>query len=82
MAINAEVERTGAESSTSLIRRFTKKVQGAGVLIEVRARRYAKRSPSSNTRKKAALKLIGRRNRYEELLKLGKIEERAPRRRR
>ena len=82
MAINAEVEKTGTESSASLIRRFQKKVQGLGLVQEVRGRRYAARKLSRATKKKRALSLLSRRAKYEHKLKLGKIEERVRGRRR
>lgn len=80
MSINVEVERTGSENSTSLLRRFTRKVQGAGILPRMKSDRYFKRSPSAYTKKKQALKKIARRAAYRELVKLGKVEERPQRR--
>lgn len=76
MAINAQVERAANESPTSLIRRFSKKVQGLGLVQEVRGRRYQGRNPSKLAKKKKALGLLSRRAKYEHLLKLGKIVER------
>jgi ribosomal protein S21 len=80
MATNVQVEKTGGESGASLIRRFTKRVQGAGILPEMRSRRYQVRTASPNTKKKHALKRIARREKYEELMKLGKIADRSERR--
>ncbi len=73
--INVEVKKTGTENNLSLIRRFTKSVQGAGVLTNVRERRYKERNQSKYTRKKMALKRLERRSIWNELLKLGKVVE-------
>ncbi len=75
MKVNVEVKKQGAESTTSLIRRFTKRVQGSGILQRSRKNRYHARPSSKFTKKKRALKLIGRRVAYEELAKLGKLPE-------
>lgn len=73
---NVEVTKNPNESTTNLIRRFTKRVQGSGVLPRVRSVRYFKRDESEFKKKKQALRKIGRRNQFEELYKLGKVEER------
>ncbi|MEX0931276.1 MAG: hypothetical protein WDZ88_00840 [Candidatus Paceibacterota bacterium] len=80
--INIEVEKGQNENNASLLRRFTKRVRGSGVLTRVRSLRYHARSISPFTRKKQSLKKLNRREEREELLKLGKIrEEVRPRRR-
>ncbi len=78
--INVEVQKTGTENPMSVLKRFTRRVQGAGVLPRVRSLRYAKRSESRYVRKKRTLKTIGRRTERDRLIKLGKIAEVAPRR--
>jgi ribosomal protein S21 len=79
MATNAEVTRNDGESTINLIRRFSKRVQGAGVISRVRSERYAKRPQSSFVTRKRALKRIKRRDEVQELIKLGKMVE-TPRR--
>lgn len=76
MAINVQVNKQSNENTMGMIRRFTKKVQGSGVLKRARSIRYHGRPLSKFLRKKQMLKKIGRRERREELIKLGKIEER------
>lgn len=76
--INVEITRGGTESTGSVLKRFTRKVQGAGILPRVRSLRYAERSPSKYVKKKKALKSLVRRETHAELLKLGKIKERTP----
>ena len=78
--INVEVKKTGTENNLSLIRRFTKSVQGAGVLTSVRERRYKTRTASKYTRKKRALQRIERHDIWADLLKLGKVVEKQKRR--
>jgi len=73
--INVEIERNHNENSASVIRRFTKRVQGAGIVKRVRSLRYRTRIKSRNVRRKKALLTIEKRARYQEALKLGKIQE-------
>jgi hypothetical protein len=73
--INAEVQKTGTENPMSVLKRFTRRVQGSGVLPRIRSIRYAKRAESRYVRKKRALKVLVRRAEREHLLKLGKISE-------
>lgn len=73
MAINVQIDKTANESNASVIRRFTKRVQGAGILMRVRKIRYRKREQSEYTKKKFLLKSIARRAVVDELVKLGKM---------
>ena len=68
------VERSKNESSTALIRRFTRRAQGLGLVREIRGRRYYKRTKSKNVGLKRALINKTRRETYNELVKLGKID--------
>lgn len=69
-----EVKRGKNESSTALIRRFTRKAQGLGLVREVRNNRYFIRIKSKNVGLKRALISKVRRETYNELVKLGKID--------
>lgn len=69
---NVEVTKTGTESNLSLLRRFTKRVQGAGVLPRVRSIRYKFRRQSPFKRKMSTLKLLEKRTERVRLEKLGK----------
>lgn len=69
-----EVRRGKNESSTALIRRFTRRAQGLGLVREVRNRRYWQRTKSKNVGLKRALISKVRREKYNELVKLGKID--------
>ncbi len=73
--INAEVVKSGNENNVNLIRRFTKRVQGSGVLPRVRSKRYAARKQSEYVKQKKTLKVLKRRQEVAELLKMGKMTE-------
>lgn len=75
MATNVVVERNNNENNVNLIKRFTRRVQGSGVLPRVRSIRYTERKASRYTKKKRALKSIRNREKIAELIKLGKITE-------
>lgn len=80
MAItNAEVVKAGNENSVNLIRRFTKRVQGSGVLPRVRSLRYSTRKQSEYVKKKKTLKVLKRREEVGELIRLGKMQDFATR---
>lgn len=80
MAINIQVEKNANESTSNLIRRFTKRLQNAGIVPKVRGIRYYERVKSANSGRKAKLRQLKRKDVYEELLKLGKVVERQGRR--
>ncbi len=82
MTAGTRVEVRGGknESSVSLIRRFTRRAQGLGLVREMRNRRYWHRTTSKNIERKRALVSQTRRENYQELVKLGKIDPAARRR--
>ncbi len=73
--VNAEVKKNNNENTVSLIRRFTKRVQGSGVIPRVRSIRYNQRKDNHTRMKKNALVVLGMRKEYELLDKLGKLPE-------
>lgn len=75
MAINVQVDKNNNESSANVIRRFTKRVQSAGIVQKVRGNRYYTRLKSRNVDRVAKLKKLDRKETYEKQLKLGKIKE-------
>jgi len=75
MAIQAEVTKSGNENPLATIRKFSRRVQGAGLIKQLRARRYHSRQASKTVKKKRALKLIKRRIEYRKGIKEGKIAE-------
>jgi ribosomal protein S21 len=79
MTVNAEVQKNENETAVNLIRRFSKRVQGSGLIQRMRGRRYYSRSQSASVRRKHTLKAIERRENIQELIKLGKLVERTTR---
>ena len=79
MAVNAEVKKNNNKNPVNLIRRFSKRVQGVGLIQEMRGRRYHSRDKSRLVRRKHTLKVIKRRAEVTELIKMGKMIERTPR---
>jgi ribosomal protein S21 len=75
MAQNVLVEKHNNESSANVIRRFQKRVQGAGIISRVRGSRYHNRSKSRNVRRVVRLRKLAKKSEYEKLLKLGKVQE-------
>lgn len=69
---NVAVDKNSNENNTSVIRRFTKRVQESGVLRRVRSIRYTERAKSDYVKKKNTLKVLKKRAKVEEYLKLGK----------
>jgi ribosomal protein S21 len=68
-----EAKKQERETTQSLIRRFTKRVQRSGILIRARKSRFHQRSKSRQMRKEAALRREKLRKDYEKLKKLGKL---------
>ncbi|MEK7514457.1 MAG: 30S ribosomal protein S21 [Patescibacteria group bacterium] len=73
MVANVKVERNTNENNLNLLRRFTKRVQGSGVLRKVRSHRYYVKVISPNVRKKKTLQNLTYKGKINELIKLGKI---------
>ena len=75
MATNVEVEKNATENPLSVLRRFTKRVQGSGVLPRVRSIRYNTRTQSHFKVKRKRLNSIKRFEDRNELIKQGKLKE-------
>ncbi len=76
MAVNVSVVKHGTESSMSLIRRFSKRMQGAGIVRKVKGERYHARSQSKNRRRTSALRRVVKREKVEEMERMGLVEAR------
>lgn len=73
--INIEVTKGASENNLSVLRRFTKRVQAAGVLPKVRAKRYTQRTPSKNIKKAKTVAYLKKKEILMELIKMGKVNE-------
>ena len=69
-----EVVRSKNESAASLLRRFSRRSQGLGLVREMRGRRYYVRQKSKNVDHSRAMIRGERIAEYNELVKLGKID--------
>jgi ribosomal protein S21 len=68
-----EVKKNPNESNTSVLRRFSRRIQESSIIQKVKGGRYNVRKESKLKVKKGALKRMGRRKEIEKLKKLGKI---------
>ena len=75
ISVNIEVVKGQNENNLGVLRRFTKRVQAAGILPKVRSKRYAERNKSENVKRAKTLARLKKREEINELLKLGKISE-------
>jgi ribosomal protein S21 len=73
-ATRVEVKRGKNESAASLIRRFSRRANSLGIVRTMRNRRYFDRIKSKNVEHKRALVSLEKREKYNELVKLGKID--------
>jgi ribosomal protein S21 len=73
--INIEVTKGANENNLSVLRRFQKRVQGAGILMKVRSKRYAERVKSENVKRAKTLSYLKKKDSINELIKLGKMNE-------
>lgn len=74
--VNVEVKKNSNENALSLVRRFQKRVQEAGILPRVRSIRYNDRPLSVLKTKKAKLKKLASLAKYEHDKRMGKVIER------
>ncbi|MBP9749619.1 MAG: 30S ribosomal protein S21 [Candidatus Pacebacteria bacterium] len=72
MIVHTEVVRHGNENVLGMMRRFTRKAQGSGVVKRVRSLRYHGRALSAARKKLDALTRIKRTEEYLALYKLGR----------
>ncbi len=75
MVTRIEVTRSQNESSTSLMRRFSKRVQGLNLIRKVKSLKAVERPKSPYKKKMDALKRLAKRTDMERQRKLGKIAD-------
>jgi len=71
----SEVRRRKGESFDALLRRFSKKVQGSGKLLQAKKIRYYKKAKSKNAQRDAALRREYLRGYREFMIKTGQKTE-------
>ena len=75
MTLNVEIERQGTENSASVMRKFSRRMIGTGIVRHMRGKRYFTRQLSTFGKKKKALRKIARREQFETLIKEGKLSD-------
>jgi hypothetical protein len=70
-----EVKKKDRESSESLIRRFSRKVQQSGVLVQARKARFRKDEKSKREMREGAMYKIKVKKVVDKLKKMGKFDE-------
>jgi len=68
-----EVRKNPNENNSSILRRFSRRIQESGIIRKVKGARYNVRKESRLKVKKSALKKLARRQEIEHLKKLGKM---------
>ncbi len=68
-----EVKKNPNENNSSVLRRFSRRIQESGIIRKVKSARYNVRKESKLKVKKSALKRMTRRKEIEYLKKLGKM---------
>ena len=68
-----EVRKNPNENNSSILRRFSRRIQESGIIRKVKGARYNIRKESRLKIKKSALRRIARRIEIEKLKKLGKM---------
>ncbi len=74
MVYNVSVEKKEGESTNSLFRRFSKKMQLTSIISNIKHSKYQKRHKSKLVRKKDCLNRLEKREKYTKLFRLGKIK--------
>ncbi len=69
------VKRKDGESVERLLRRFTRRVQQSGVLIRAKDGRFYTRPKNRSQKRKDAIRRTQRREKYQYMVKIGKIDE-------
>ena len=68
-----EVKKNPNENNSSILRRFSRRIQESGIVRKVKGARYNVRKESKLKIKNSALKRMARREEIEQLKKLGKM---------
>ena len=74
----AEVKRRKGETFDALLRRFQRRVQSSGKLLQAKKVRFLKKDGSRNKRRESALFRVEKKQEYEYLLKTGQLKEEPP----
>ena len=70
-----KVERKKGESFESLLRRFSRRVQESGKVLEARKLRYFAEKPNKNQTRASALRRLSKRVKRDYLMRIGQLKE-------
>lgn len=70
-----EVKRRERETTGAMLRRFTRRVQQSGVLLNARKKRFYKAKPTKHTVRESALRRLVIQKERRKLEKLGKLKD-------
>jgi ribosomal protein S21 len=70
-----DVKRRKGESFESLLRRFSRRIQQSGNMLEARKLRFYKKTPTKNRNQESALRRLEIKEDREYLIKAGKFVE-------
>lgn len=70
-----EVKRKKGETFDSLLRRFQRRMQASGKILQVKKVRFYVKDPNRNKRRESALRRADKRATYEYLAKTGQLKE-------
>ena len=68
-----QVKKNPNENNSSILRRFSRRIQESGIIRKVKGTRYNIRKESKLKVKKSALRRIARKKEIEKLKKLGRM---------
>ena len=75
MIANVEIHRGSADNTQSVLRKFSRRVQGSGLIPHIRKNRYRVRPLSAAKKKLGALHRIAKEEERIQLIKEGKMSE-------
>lgn len=70
----AEVKRKKGETFDALFRRFQRRIQASGKILQAKKIRFKKKDEKPNKRRASALRREEKRTEYEYLLKTGQLK--------
>ena len=73
--MSIEVKRKDGETTRSLLRRFSRRIQQSGILVRARKARFRERERTKRERRNSALRRIKIVQEKEKLRKMGVLEE-------
>ncbi len=75
-----DVKRRKGESFESLLRRFSRRIQQSGKMLEAKKYRFHSKDPNERSKKVSALRRLQQKDKREYLIKVGKFIEEKPKR--